>query len=178
MPRSRSLRALLLAALALLTPSPGRAQAPTLEAGALVRVGTADANGRTHRRVGALVAIGDSVVLDPRDDWKHPQRLAIPRASVSTLEVGHTTQSHRLRDAAIGAVGGAVIGFAIADHKRSYSCGQCDGAAGLYQAADAFAGGAIGFLGGALIGTVVGQPRMRWTSVALPARPTDNASRG
>lgn len=168
MARSRFRHAALFAALALLIPSRLRTQAPSLEAGVLVRVGTADPGGRTHRRIGSLVAIGDSVVLSPRDSWKRTSRLAIARSSVTSLEVGRPAKGHRLRYAVIGAIGGAVIGYNIADKKRTYSCGQCDGAAQLYQATDAAVGAAIGLVGGALIGVAVGQPRTRWTPVTLP----------
>ncbi|HEX8848610.1 MAG TPA: hypothetical protein VF761_03670 [Gemmatimonadaceae bacterium] len=171
MPRSRLAHASLIAALALLCPARSATQAPSLSAGALVRVRAAE-GAATRRHAGYLAAIDrDSIVLRPLENGSSRSRIAIARDAVQSVEVGMPTRSHARRDMALGALIGTVAGIAIANQtQHDYACGSCDGARGLYRGTHNLGGAAIGLIVGMMAGGFVGAPRVHWTATTLPER--------
>ncbi len=142
---------------------------PPVKVGDRVRV-TAPDLGRREGTVQLLTT--DSLVMRPeygfvmRPEYVAPNRLAIPLASVTRLELsmpgGSQAGQGALYGFIIGVFGGSVVGFAAC-------VGDSYGSYGDFTSACAVAGAVIFGAGGALVGAIVGSmiTGTRWEDVPL-----------
>jgi hypothetical protein len=117
------------------------------------------------------------------DSMSTPRGFA--RTGLFALDVGAGKQTHEVRDAIIGAVAGAGIGaVAVTVFRPAASLGGCSASTGQSVckrpqaarnlAAGAAIGGAVGIVGGWLIGHFI--PTERWMPVTLRIAPAGSPS--
>jgi hypothetical protein len=151
-------------------PSAVGAQADlTLTPGARVRVSHADCC-YASPQVGWLESVSaDSVVLAAEMSAGRAVRLALPRGTVRSLEVGYRSGSHAWRGAGIGALVGAATGVTAV--LIGVNCADDDEYCPGIKQGLVIAGAGVFALAGTMLGGVIGSSvrREKWLPVAVPA---------
>jgi hypothetical protein len=121
-----------------------------------------------QKQAGRVVSTtSDTLVFLPA---KQSTSIAIGTPYIFAMDVANGTHTQKLTDALvgllIGAGGGAIIGYAT--YKRPKPCEFC---IDFGPGAQAIAVGALGAIGGAVVGTTFGSRQTdTWVPVAVPAR--------
>jgi hypothetical protein len=121
-----------------------------------------------QKQTGSVVSTtSDTLVFLPA---KQSTSTAISTPYIFAIDVAHGTHTQKLTDALVGllvgAGGGAIIGYAT--YKRPKPCAFC---IDFGPGAQAIAVGALGAIGGGLVGVIFGLRQTdTWVPVSVPAR--------
>lgn len=169
--KSLALAWLALGALALTAAASEAQQVAQVSPGARVRVSLArgkDASRIQYQQIGTVASLSpDTLVLR---EGSAATLQVIPLDSIQKLEYSRGLRSHSLAGAAMGFVGGAVLGWAVKSNEKVPEC-QDFPCLDFDKTFAPIGGALVGALGGTLVGAAIGAAirTERWEVIPMPS---------